>query len=229
MKSRSVHLNLLKESEKLSSSPIRLRVMLPLAAMFACLGMLVWWGMITMQLLLVKSQTSNIEDEIKAKAAENANVIRKMSRARELESELAQLAFYEHARITWGETLAGLAEVMPVRIQLTALRLVPPEPQNLQPPRGSKLPPAWGPTITEEVSVLTIAGRTTKETPVISLMESLTDGAFTNTLAICRDPAKGPLSPKVNSFRQDATKLGDEQTLLAFEVEYRTAPRRFSK
>lgn len=229
MKSRSVHLNLLKESEKLSSSPIRLRVMLPLAAMFACLGMLVWWGMIAMQLLLIKSQTATIENEIKAKAAENANVIKMMMNVKELEAETTQLDFYGNARFTWGETLAAVAEVMPVRIQLTSVRLVPPEPQNLLPPRGSKLPPAWGPTVTEETSVLTIAGRTTKETPVISLMESLTDGVFTNTLAICRDPTKGPLSPKVNSFRQDALKSGDEQSLLAFEIEYRTVPRRFTK
>ena len=42
MKTASFHLNLLNSSEILSSSPVRLRVMLPVGAFLACIGLLVW-------------------------------------------------------------------------------------------------------------------------------------------------------------------------------------------
>ena len=38
MKAPNLHLNLLRASERQSSSPVRLRVMLPILAVLACLG-----------------------------------------------------------------------------------------------------------------------------------------------------------------------------------------------
>ncbi|MBO7685024.1 MAG: hypothetical protein J6V72_01490, partial [Kiritimatiellae bacterium] len=60
MKAPNLHLNLLHASERQSSSPVRLRVMLPILSVLACLGCLVWWGVLACQLMLVKSQCASI-------------------------------------------------------------------------------------------------------------------------------------------------------------------------
>ena len=69
MNGASLHLNLLKASEKVSSSPVRLRVMVPLLAMLACLGMVVWWGVAFTQTMLVRSQTGSADEAIKPPSA----------------------------------------------------------------------------------------------------------------------------------------------------------------
>ena len=43
MKAPNLHLNLLREQERVSSSPVRVRVMLPSLAILACVAMLGWW------------------------------------------------------------------------------------------------------------------------------------------------------------------------------------------
>ena len=67
MKNSAFHLNLLSETEKMSSSPIRLRVMMPVLAILAVIGMMVWWGMLTTQTLLVHTKTSSIREELASK------------------------------------------------------------------------------------------------------------------------------------------------------------------
>ena len=79
MKSPNLHLNLLHASERQSSSPVRLRVMLPILAALACLGCLVWWGVLTCQLMLVKTKVESIKRDIAAKKAEHGDVLNQMS------------------------------------------------------------------------------------------------------------------------------------------------------
>ena len=218
MKTASFHLNLLKETEKVSSSPVRLRVMLPVGALLACLAMLVWWGMTFTQLLVARTQSATIEETLKTRGAAHAAIIQKMELIRELRLEAEQLAGYSNAVRHVGEPLARLAEAMPLKVQLTELNIPAPAPMNLNPPKGKKGPPLWGPTGTVERATLLLAGRTTKETPVISLMEAMTDPAFRQLVT----PVK-----KVKSFRQDASDGAKARKLLAFEIEYEMPERRF--
>ena len=60
MNAPKLHLNLLRDSERQSSSPVRLRVMLPILAALACVGCLVWWGVLAGQLILAKAQVSSL-------------------------------------------------------------------------------------------------------------------------------------------------------------------------
>ena len=66
MKSASLHLNLLKETEHLSSSPVRLRVMLPIIALFICLGVALWWAILFTQLMMARTEAQGIDAELKA-------------------------------------------------------------------------------------------------------------------------------------------------------------------
>ena len=219
MNTSALHLNLLKEQEKLSSSPVRLRVMLPVGALLACVGIAVWWGTLVTQLMLAESQSAAIEDTLKAKGEAHAAIIRQMDLIRELRLQSEQLACYSNGIRRIARPLARLAEVMPLKVQLTELSVPPPPPMNLNPPKGKKGPPAWGPTGTVERARLLLAGRTTKETPVIGLMEALEDDEFR--------PLVTPVK-KVKSFRQDASD-GQKRKLLAFEIEYVMPERRFEK
>lgn len=233
MSAKAIHVNLLRGNEIVSSSPIRIRVMLPAAAMLATAAMILWWVIVYGAILLNTTSIKSLNDDIAAKKASHQRIMEQMNEANELETELEQLDYYRGGRREWGETFAHLAEVIPLKIQLTRIFIPPAPPQNLERPKGSKLPPLWGPEANTEGVTLTIAGRTTKETPVISLMESLESDTFTNALVICRDPKEPVQSPRVKSFRQDSTPGANDyigkQRLLSFEVEYTAKERRFAR
>ena len=216
MKTASFHLNLLRGNEVLSSSPVRLRVMIPLGVLLACIGLLVWWGIIFTQLFLAKSQIKDIEADIAAKNSAHAEAMRNQELARELKLQLEQLEYYKSGVRAIGEPLAKFAEVVPLRIQLKEMTITMPSPQVLMPP-GAKVP-LFGPTTNVETQKLVIAGLTTKETPVISLMESLQSGFETLVTS----------ERKINSFKQDNAEM-DGKKLLSFEIEYTMPERRFAK
>ncbi len=216
MKSSSLHLNLLKPAEKLSSSPVRLRVMLPIGAILACAGLLVWWGVLFTQLIMVRTQAKGIEEELAAKSKEHSEVIKQRDTARELKLQLEQLEYYKAGVRSVAEPLAKLAEIVPLRVQIKQLAISQPPVQILQPPNVKV--PLFGPTENVETQRLVIAGLTTKETPVVSLMESLGSG-FDKLVTHDR---------KIKSFRQDAAEA-EGRKLLSFEVEYTMPERRFAK
>ena len=96
MKAPNLHLNLLHASERQSSSPVRLRVMLPIFAALACVGCLVWWGVLAGQLMLVKAQSASIRQDLAAKKAAHGGILREMTAERETQAELDQLTMYAH-------------------------------------------------------------------------------------------------------------------------------------
>lgn len=218
MKYASFHLNLLKASEKVSSSPVRIRVLLPMLALLASAGMAVWWGIIFTQLMVVRSQVQTVEEDIQVKSKDHSEALARQAEVQEKKIQLEQLEYYKAGVRKIGEPLARLAEVMPLRVQITELTIPPPPPQMLL-PNGGKVP-LFGPVENVETQQLVIVGRTTKETPVVAMMESLYAPEF-STL-VTKDK-------KVKSFRQDSSTAKDGKRLLSFEVEYTMPERRFSK
>lgn len=217
MNSSAFHLNLLKKTEVLSSSPVRLRVMLPIGALLACAGMIIWWLVIVGQSIIARTQINSIEEDLAAKRSAHSEVIEKRNTVKELKLQLEQLDYYRGGIRRIGEPLAKLAEIMPLRVQITSLTMSRPPVQDLQ-PKGLKVP-LFGPPTNVETQKLVIAGRTTKETPVVSLMESLESADF-ETLVTGEK--------KVNSFRQDTIEF-EGRKLLSFEIEYAMPGRRFAK
>lgn len=216
MKTAAFHLNLLKSNEVLSSSPVRLRVMLPVGALLACVGLLVWWGVLFTQIFLAKTQARSIKEDLATKNSAHAEAIHKRETARELKQQLEQLEFYKAGVRAIGAPLAKFAEVVPMRVQLKELSISKPRPQVLMPP-GAKVP-LFGPIENVETQKLVIVGLATKETPVVSLMESLESGFETLVTG----------EHNVNSFKQDNTEI-DGKRLLSFEIEYSMPGRRFAK
>ena len=216
MKTAALHLNLLKSNEVLSSSPVRLRVMLPVGALLACVGLLVWWGVLFTQIFLAKTQARSIKEDLATKNSAHAEAIQKRETARELKQQLEQLEFYKAGVRAIGAPLAKFAEVVPMRVQLKELSISKPRPQVLMPP-GAKVP-LFGPIENVETQKLVIVGLATKETPVVSLMESLESGFETLVTG----------EHNVNSYKQDNTEM-DGKRLLSFEIEYTMPERKFAK
>lgn len=240
MARKAYHLNLLMESERVTSSPVRFRVMMPVLALLACLGIAVWWATLGGRLMLVQSQRAQLRGERTARDAAHRDVLSQMAQTRELEAELAQLDAYRNAAVRRGGLLTALAEAMPLKVQLAKLEIpapmpppvyVPPQPK---PKKGKKAPPVdlslYGPTGYVERASLVLAGRATKEAPILALMESLASETFTNDVVIARAPAAASeQSPKIRAFRQDAARTPSAARLMAFEVEYRLTGRRFDR
>ncbi len=232
MKAPKLHLNLLRDSERLSSSPVRVRVMLPILAALACVGCLVWWGVLAGQLMILRSQSSSLQSDLNAKKAEHADILRQMSAARDMQAELDQLTMYANGRKTYGELFRQFAEVVPEGVQLMSLDIPEPPVQQLLPPGakpGPKVRPLLGPTGTVERVALRIMGRTPRETPVEDLMKSLSGPAFTNSLIIAKGVPPDQQSPRVRSFQQDSSPDARGARLLSFDIEYRCTERRFEK
>ena len=239
MKSTAFHLNLLMESERVSSSPVRFRVMLPVLSMLACLGLAVWWGILGGQLMLAKSSLGNTERELREHDAAHQDALAKMAELNALTARLAQLDCYSNSILRRGEMLASLAEVMPLKVQLVKLEIpapahpVIPQPPKPKPgqkkPKSPAVPALLGPTGYVERATMVLVGRTPKETPVMSLMESLEGDGFTNALQIVRNPRDPNLSPKVRSFKQDVAKKGEGARMLVFDIEYLLRGRRFDR
>lgn len=230
MKVQNLHLNLLREQEKLSSSPIRVRVMLPVLALLVCVAMGGWWAMLFGQQMLVKSQKNAIQSGLDARRRQHDEIVSNMAKARDLQAELDQLSMYANARHVYGETFARIAEVLPERVQLVSLEIPEPPPQNLLPPGarpGTKFVPLLGPTGTVENVSLRMLGRAPTVEPVTAFMASLEAPVFTNTLMIVKTTGEAT-SPRIHSFKQDATTEKGPR-LLAFDVEYTCRERRFEK
>jgi len=222
-----LHMNLLRDTEKVSSSPVRMRVMLPIFALLLCAGCAIWWAILFMQMLLLGGQVSSLKNDLNGKKAAHAAILEEMGRARDLQAELDQLDAYAKGRRTWGGLLAKLADVMPVNVQLTSLSMPEPPIQNLANPANPKLPPLLGPTNTAEAVSLRIMGRTAKAEPVTTLLATLGKEPFFEWLVV--DKGKVNTSPRVHSFRQESVLGPDSKRLLAFDVEFRCPERRFEK
>lgn len=237
MKSSAYHLNLLMESERVSSSPVRFRVMLPVLSLLACLGLAVWWTILGGQLMLAKAGLKHLEKELGDRDAAHRTVLAEMAQINNLTARLAQLDCYSNSLLRRGEMLASLAEAMPLKVQLVKLEIpAPPPPVVPKPPKAKpgekrKAPTAavLGPTGYVERATMTLVGRTPKETPVLSLMESLESEAFTNALVIVRNPRDPNASPKVRTFKQDVAAKGEGPRMLVFDIEYLLKGRRFDR
>lgn len=216
MKCSSYHLNLLKDTERSSSSPVRMRVMAPLMGMLACIGMVVWCVSIMMQTMLVKSQSRAIENDLASKKASHKTVLEKQANLRERTLQLEQLQYYKAGVRKIADPLAKLAEVMPLKIQLTQLNVKAPPPQVFTKPGAKK--PLLGPTTTTEEQKIVFSGRATDPDTILDLLNSLKAPAFANLLTG---------TPVTNA--RDSEKVLDGRKLLAFDVEYSMPERKFEK
>lgn len=222
MNNSAYHLNLLNPSEHVSSSPVRLRVIAPMLAFLAILGMIVWWGSLFAQTLIVESNRNDL-----VSANENLGASEKKAKAvqdefLEKEAQLRQLKGYEAGIRRISPALMALAVDFPMDIQLTELAISPLPPQDLRAAtkKNPKAQPLRGPTNTVERQTFTIRGKTRNADLIeTDLMRIMSDEALRPLYA-------GSSTPKTTSAADTATEATDSP-VLHFTVEYAMPGRDF--
>ncbi len=230
MKSPNLHLNLLRPEEKASSSPVRLRVMLPILSLLLCAACVIWWGVLFMQGLILSGKVTSMRADLEGKKTAHAAILSQMADMRERQSQLDQLDAYKKGCRKYGGLLAKLAEVIPAEVQLTALTIPEPPPQMLSDPKNPKRPPLLGPTNTTENVQFRISGRTAATASVTALMEAIESDSFSDWIVVDKDKKNAAARKKKRiNIRQEARAGEDGVRMLAFDVEFRCKERRFEK
>lgn len=229
MNSPNLHLNLLRPDEKASSSPVRLRVMLPILSLLLCAACAIWWGFLFMQGLLLNGRVASARTDLEGKKTAHAAILAQMADMRERQSQLDQLDAYMQGCRKYGGLLAKLAEVIPADVQLTALTIPEPPPQMLSDPKNPKRPPLLGPTNVTENVQFRVSGRTAAMAAVTSLMEAIESDAFGEWIVADKNKNAAARKKKRIHIRQEARAGEDGVRLLAFDVEFRCKERRFEK
>lgn len=219
--SAPLHLNLLNEQERFSSSPVRSRVMIPMFVILATAGLGVWWSLFSFRLHDANQQKAAVETRVSELTPAFEHV--KDLRARETESTavLQQLGFYRAARLLFGDALQRVPAVVPAAVQLTEMRIKPPSPPPPAPVSKTN-PKSAGPTNLSETVTLLLTGRAGGDRPseaIRALLESLRSPAFTNLIRTAEIP-KG-------AFRQEASKNSAAPNTLLFEITCDCSERRF--
>ena len=230
MRATNLHLNLLRPEEKTSSSPVRLRVMLPILSLLLCAACAIWWGVLFMQGLLLNGKVTSVRADLEGKKTAHAAILAKMADMRERQSQLDQLAAYKRGCHKYGGLMAKLAEVVPAEVQLTALTIPEPPPQLLTDPKNPKRPPLLGPTNTTESVQFRISGRTAATASVTAFMEAVESDVFSEWIVVDKDKKNAAARKKKRIHIRQESRAGDDGVrMLAFDVEFRCKERRFEK
>ena len=230
MKSPNLHLNLLRLGEKVSSSPVRLKVMLPVLSVLLCVACLIWWGVLSMQGMLLGGRVASARAGLADKKTAHAAILAKMADMRERQSQLDQLDAYERGCRKYGGLLAKLAEVSPAEVQLTSLAIPEPPPQMLSDPKNPKRPPLLGPTNAVENVQFRVSGRTAAMASVTALMEAVEGDGFAEWIVADKDKKDAAARHKRRiNIRQEPRADENGVRMLSFDIEFRCKERRFEK
>ncbi len=215
--SNHIHLNLIKEEEIVSSSPVRTQIIAPAIMAIFVLSVLGWWLMLLAQYSSASElRTSHMAIQTQLEPGHTA-VLALNAEAKQLSALIAQLDAYQNSRLLYGEVFTQIPRHVAANIQFTALA-IPAPPAPLIP--VDKV--AAAPTNTTESASFVITGRTSGTdafAAVDQLLKTLQGSQFTNLIHSAQIPK--------DSFRQDTTARTDGEEFLRFEIECSCIPRRF--
>ena len=124
--SRTIHINLLRDDERVSSNPVRLRVMAPILCGIALAALLGWWQMVAAANAARRREADAIgaaADGLKPAVAACDALALRIAAAR---AEIDQIACYRNGRVVFGDMLAKLPDVVPASVQFTSVTIPPP-------------------------------------------------------------------------------------------------------
>lgn len=218
--SASLHLNLLRDDERFSPSPIRPRVMLPLLAALSVLGLGVWWLLLTVYVGNAGHEKRLQEEHCAELKPAFEQVLALRAREKEARAVFNQLSLYRTSRLCFGDALTRLPQHVPATVQFTELRVPPPPP--LPPLDPSLKVQPLGPTNLVEAVTLRLAGRVGSDASsqaVRALLDALRQPAYTNLIRAAEIP-KG-------AFRQDTVRGAASRETVLFEILCDCGERRF--
>lgn len=180
----SLHLNLIKDEEIVSSSPIRSRVMLPLFGGAALVAVLLMWMMAEFRVSGLEDQKARLAATVAEGQGAHRDILRLRGERASLQAEFKQFGYYTNGCARWAGTVFALAGAVPTNIQLTAMNLVPPPMPH--PPADKAQAALWhGPTNAFERATLIIEGMAKepdREKAINALVEALNAAPFTDRI-----------------------------------------------
>lgn len=180
--SRTIHINLLKKSERRSSLPVRFRVMIPLLSCLLVLIILLGTGMLGMKRKTVQTGLQDIASKREDLKSPHAEYLLLKARERAARVELGQLESYSGGRLIYSPALVGLPHVVPLTMQLSSLQVTPPGRifESLSPKKGEKATEK-DKKMTERESVsLQLSGLVDSAASIDALKAKLLSEVFTN-------------------------------------------------
>jgi len=214
--SKHIHLNLIKDEEIVSSSPVRTQIIAPLALLIISVCVLGWWLLLLMQYNSAKNLNIlhlDIQEQLQPRYKK---VLALKAEEKRLTALIAQLNAYKKSKNFYGDSFTRIPGHVLPNIQFTKFELLKPEPPLIEKDNPSK-----GPTNINERATFVISGRTSGAKAfdaVDQLLKDLKKESFTNLIQSAHIP-KG-------SLRQDLTKK-DEGEFLRFEIECNCMQRSF--
>lgn len=231
---KSLHFDFLLETERVSSSPLRLRFIVPVLGVLCLLGPLAVWLQESSQVDGIASKKQLLETEIAHLKVSHEAVLKEMAEEKEIQAQLQQLGFYRNSKRMVGATLAGLTNCVSSRIQLTKLELLTKVPPPLF--SGPQVRPANAmelsklcPTNLMDAVTLRFSGRSIQTggnpAEVNRFLQALQGSAFASLISPARKPKVTFQEEAVSSASRQGS--GVSQETVSFEITYECLPRRF--
>lgn len=226
---KSLHFDFLLESERFSSSPLRVRFMIPVVGFLCLAASLVVWQVDSADSNTINLKKKTLEADIAKLKSSHALVLKDRAEAKELAGQLEQLNYYQHSKSRVGGTLSSLTNCVTRNIQLTELifstQMPPPvgagQPKPKTPLDIAKLCP----TNTLEAVNLRFKGR--------YYQSGVVPVELNNFLAALSGNAFTSLVTQVNrqvDYQEDPSKNrseSKEMDVYTFDINYECLPRRF--
>ena len=235
-----IHLNLMETTERVTSSPLRFKiVMLALSACALALT-LVSWGIASARLSLAKELNENARTENARIKPIYDELTRSSAALDDARGHLAELEAFVAARRPYGGFLAILAESFSSDMQLFSVRIA--APAKVTTPGKAAVA-----AVETETPTLRLTGCTVRAKIVNDFFADLEAADADRALVVDRESKdKAARSPVIHKFdqylgggydgpgahgrlRQGAAKRADNRRLLEFDVEYRMAERNFKR
>jgi len=228
MSAKALNLNLLLPSEMKSAAPVRVKVMLPIAAGLVGGFVLLWGTFVGVQYLVLRGRIAAVQSEISSYNQQIAENEAQMQKFRDLQAEASQFAYYLNGRNRLGPLFEEMADAIPEGITLMRLEVPPQPPQELRLPTAMQTVALQGPTGGTERVELRLVGVARSENDVFEMMENLKRESLTGLVSVVERPRPGEReSPRVLAFRQESG-AGDRRDVF-FDLVYDLKPREFRK
>jgi len=215
--SNHIHLNLIKDEEIVSPSPIRSQIIAPIAVAIITVGVLVWWLFLSFQYSNVKNLTNQNKEFRTQLQTSYKSVLALTAEEESLGALTAQIKAYQGSKVRYAEALKNIPDHVLPNIQLTQLEIPHPPLPLLEKDKHSA-----GPTNKTELAKFIITGRTSGANAfdaVDHFLNDLKKAPFTNLIQSTHIP-KGAMRP-------EKTRNRDDKEYLRFEIECNCTPRRF--
>lgn len=239
-----MHLNLMKASERVTSSPLRFKIVLPVVTACALALSLVYWGIAAARLSLAKDQNAQAREEQARVKPIYDELMRTSGTLDDARGHLAEMEAFVAARHPYGGLLAHIAESVSGDMQLFSVRIG----TSADKAAPAAAQPAASVVVEAEKPTLRLRGCTVRAKMVNDFFADLEAADAERSLVVDRESkeaeARSPVIRKFDQYlggggyvlqggrvrsRRGQAARNENRRLMEFDAEYRLAERNFKR